>query len=98
MEHRQNQSADAFANAFITNLYQQYALSLMTYVRRHVPSREDAEDIVLEVYVYQVSSRTGEAIDLNAVWSPDGTYIASVERIWSPALNDQSYIIKVWVA
>jgi RNA polymerase sigma factor (sigma-70 family) len=35
----------------IARLYQQHALSIMIYVHRHVSSREDAEDIVLEVFL-----------------------------------------------
>jgi DNA-directed RNA polymerase specialized sigma24 family protein len=51
MDHGQGQSYAALDDAFIVRLYQQHALSLMTYVRRHVSSREDAEDIVLEVFL-----------------------------------------------
>jgi RNA polymerase sigma factor (sigma-70 family) len=51
MEHGQHRSTDALDDAFIARLYQRHALSLMMYVRRHVPSREDAEDIVLEVFL-----------------------------------------------
>jgi len=35
----------------LARLYQKHALSLMFYVRRHVSSYEDAEDIVLEVFL-----------------------------------------------
>jgi DNA-directed RNA polymerase specialized sigma24 family protein len=51
MDHGQGQSYAALDDAFIVRLYQQHALSFMTYVRRHVSSREDAEDIVLEVFL-----------------------------------------------
>lgn len=51
MEYGQRQSASESDDPLIVSLYQQHALSLMTYVRRHVPSREDAEDIVLEVFL-----------------------------------------------
>jgi RNA polymerase sigma factor (sigma-70 family) len=51
MEHTHNQSITALDASFIGTLYEQHALLLMSYVRRHVPSREDAEDIVLEVFL-----------------------------------------------
>jgi len=51
MEHTQGQPASALVDPWMAGLYQQHALSLMTYVRRHVPTREDAEDIVLEVFL-----------------------------------------------
>ena len=51
MEHTQGQPASALVDPWLVGLYQQHALSLMTYVRRHVPTREDAEDIVLEVFL-----------------------------------------------
>jgi len=51
MDHGERQSCAALDDAFLVSLYQQHALSLMTYVRRHVSSREDAEDIVLEVFL-----------------------------------------------
>lgn len=64
MEHRQRRSLSACDDSFIARLYQQHALSLMTYVRRHIPSREDAEDIVLEVFLAALKnlelSRLGE--------------------------------------
>jgi RNA polymerase sigma factor (sigma-70 family) len=51
MVDRQRRSISESDDALIIRLYQQHALTLMTYVRRHVPSREDAEDIVLEVFL-----------------------------------------------
>jgi RNA polymerase sigma factor (sigma-70 family) len=51
MEYGQCRSTSEFDDPLIVRLYQQHALTLMTYVRRHVPSREDAEDIVLEVFL-----------------------------------------------
>lgn len=35
----------------IANLYQRYAPELLQYIRRHVPSQEDAEDVLLEVFI-----------------------------------------------
>lgn len=51
MNHRQGPPASALVDPFLAGLYQQHALALMTYIRRHVPTREDAEDIVLEVFL-----------------------------------------------
>ena len=51
MEDGQRRSTSEFDDPLIVRLYQQHALTLMTYVRRHVPSREDAEDIVLDVFL-----------------------------------------------
>jgi hypothetical protein len=44
MQQRQRRATAALDDSPIARLYQQHALSLMAYVRRHVPSREDAED------------------------------------------------------
>lgn len=35
----------------IARWYQLHAIPLLTYVRQHVPSREDAEDIVVETFI-----------------------------------------------
>jgi WD40 repeat protein len=50
------------------------------------------------IYVYQVSGNAGQGIGLDAVWSPNGKYIASVESIESSPYGKQSYRVKVWVA
>jgi RNA polymerase sigma-70 factor (ECF subfamily) len=51
MQQRQRRATAALDDSPIARLYQQHALSIMTYVRRHVPLHEDAEDIVLEVFL-----------------------------------------------
>jgi len=51
-----------------------------------------------KVYVYQVSGRAAQIINVDAIWSPDGKYIASAEGIQSPAFDKQSHVVKVWVA
>ncbi len=51
MEYTQLRSIPAHEDAPVARLYQLHALSIMTYVRRHIHSREDAEDIVLEVFL-----------------------------------------------
>jgi hypothetical protein len=50
------------------------------------------------VYVYQVSGNAGQAIGLDALWSPDGRYILSAENIVSSPYGKQSFRVKVWVA
>jgi RNA polymerase sigma factor (sigma-70 family) len=35
----------------VARLYQCYAPQLLQYIRRHVPSQEDAEDVLLEVFI-----------------------------------------------
>ena len=51
-----------------------------------------------KVYVYQVAGQAAQTIRVDAVWSPDGKYIASAEGIQSSAFDKQSYMVKVWVA
>lgn len=51
MQQKQYGASSIPDDAPVARLYQQHALTIMTYVRRHVPSREDAEDIVLEVFL-----------------------------------------------
>ncbi len=51
MEHRKGRQVPALTNPFLAALYQQHVLRLTTYVCGRVRSREDAEDIVLEVFL-----------------------------------------------
>jgi hypothetical protein len=70
-----------------------------------VSTREDAEDIVLEVVQAALKqpelsrlSEEKQLINVDAVWSPDGKYIAIAEGTQSLAFDKQSYVVKVWVA
>jgi RNA polymerase sigma factor (sigma-70 family) len=45
-----NESA-TISQSHIASLYQSYAPELLQYIRRHVPSQEDAEDVLLEVFI-----------------------------------------------
>lgn len=45
------QSRSMQDNSVVSLLYQQHAAVILIYVRRHVPSWEDAEDIVLDVFL-----------------------------------------------
>ena len=38
-------------HSHIADLYQRYAPELLLYIRRHIPSQEDAEDVLLEVFI-----------------------------------------------
>jgi len=38
-------------HSHIADLYQRYAPELLLYIRRHVPSQEDAEDVLLEAFI-----------------------------------------------
>lgn len=49
-------SEPASDNSPIASLYQMYAHRLLAYARRHTATREDAEDIVLEVFVAALES------------------------------------------
>jgi len=51
MEDNHSRLLATLDESFVGRLYHQHALQLMSYVRRHVQSREDAEDIVLEVFL-----------------------------------------------
>src|SRR5258708_19885730 len=51
MQHGPRQSTAELDDSLVARLYQQYALSLMTYIRRYVPAREESEDILLEVFL-----------------------------------------------
>lgn len=42
--------------SLIAALYQRHAASILTFIRRHIPSREDAEDILLEVFLAALES------------------------------------------
>ncbi len=47
----QQQSRSAQDDSVVSSLYQQHAPIILIYVRCHVPSWEDAEDIVLDVFL-----------------------------------------------
>lgn len=51
MEYRQGRQVPALDSPFLIELYQRHAQRLTTYVYGRVGSREDAEDIVLEVFL-----------------------------------------------
>jgi RNA polymerase sigma factor (sigma-70 family) len=43
-------------NSFMEELYQRHRITILTYILQHVPSREDAEDMLLEVFIAALES------------------------------------------
>jgi RNA polymerase sigma-70 factor (ECF subfamily) len=60
---RQQQTLSMLDDSSIAALYHREALTIFTYVLRRVPSREDAEDILLEVFLAALENES--ITDLN---------------------------------
>jgi hypothetical protein len=60
---RQQQTLSMLDDSSIAALYHREALTIFTYVLRRVPSREDAEDILLEVFLAALENES--VADLN---------------------------------
>jgi RNA polymerase sigma factor (sigma-70 family) len=43
-------------SSFMEELYQRHRLTIFTYILRHISSKEDAEDILLEVFIAAIES------------------------------------------
>lgn len=52
-------------HALVASLYQQYAPAILTYLIRQLPTREDAEDVLLEVFQVVLESNN-RLLDLDA--------------------------------
>jgi len=50
-------------HSLIAELYLQYGPPLLMYIRRYVPSREDAEDVLLEVFLAALESDSLSSLD-----------------------------------
>ena len=50
-------------NSPVAELYLQYGPSLLMYIRRYVTSREDAEDMLLEVFLAALESNSLNSLD-----------------------------------
>jgi RNA polymerase sigma factor (sigma-70 family) len=50
-------------HSLIADLYLHYGPALLVYLRRHVSSREDAEDLLLEVFLAALESNTLHSFD-----------------------------------
>jgi RNA polymerase sigma factor (sigma-70 family) len=62
-------------------LYQQYAASILSYLDRHVSIKEDAEDVLLEVFLAALENQTW--VNLN-----DGERLAWLRRVARNKLVD----------
>lgn len=62
-------------------LYQAYAPMIFTYLRRHAPSREDAEDLLLEVFL--AAFEQGDLLKL-----PEGERVAWLRQVTRYKLAD----------
>ena len=51
MQHCLHQPSAFSDDTPLARCYHLHALPLLAYVRQHVPSREDAEDIVIEAFI-----------------------------------------------
>ena len=62
-------------------LYQAYAPMIFAYLRRHAPSREDAEDLLLEVFM--------AACERDNLWAlPEGERVAWLRQVTRHKLAD----------
>src|SRR5260221_8870170 len=50
-------------HSLIAALYQRHAPGILTFIRRHIPSREDAEDALLEVFLAALESEKLDALN-----------------------------------
>jgi len=61
-----------FDRSPVAELYRRYAQTILIYVRRHVSSQEDAEDVLLEVFISALESdillELGEREQLAWLW------------------------------
>jgi RNA polymerase sigma-70 factor (ECF subfamily) len=53
----QRQSEGAFDDSPVAVLYQRYAQFILHYIHRYVASREDADDLVLEVFIAMLDNQ-----------------------------------------
>lgn len=59
---RQSLFTDENVDSLTSSLYQQYAQALFTYLRLHLPLREDAEDILVDVFVAAMENSTFQGL------------------------------------
>jgi DNA-directed RNA polymerase specialized sigma24 family protein len=57
MQQKQQDEDELDQNADSLSLYDRYGQAIFAYARLHVPSREDAEDVTLEVFHVGVGKR-----------------------------------------
>src|SRR5258708_19899340 len=61
-------------HSLIAALYQLHAPGILTFIRRHIPSREDAEDALLEVFLAALESEKLDALN-------EGEQLAWLRRV-----------------
>ncbi|MBO0782696.1 MAG: sigma-70 family RNA polymerase sigma factor [Ktedonobacteraceae bacterium] len=64
----------AFADSAVANLYDRYAHIILTYISRYISLKEEADDLVLEVFIAAIENQ----VWIN--WS-DGEQLAWLRRI-----------------
>src|SRR5579859_2022084 len=65
MQQSQRQPVSLSDDTPLAQCYQLHALPLLAYVRQHVPSREDAEDIVVEAFIAALEQKEASIFVLN---------------------------------
>jgi RNA polymerase sigma-70 factor (ECF subfamily) len=70
----QPQTSPSLGDAEITELYQRYAHTLLAFIRRYASTREDAEDVLLEVFIAALDH--GALADMS-----DGEQLAWLRRV-----------------
>ena len=84
MQQSSRRSLSLPDDAPIARWYQLHALSLLVYVRQHVPSREDAEDIVVEVFIAALEQKGFSLFTLNEqeqmAWLRRVAYYKCIDR------------------
>lgn len=74
MQPEKHLPASGTGDAEFTELYQCHAYTLLSYIRRYVATREDAEDVLLEVFI--------AALEQNALASMNaGAQLAWLRRV-----------------
>src|SRR5260221_9831669 len=78
--------------SLIAALYQRHAPSILTFIRRHIPSREDAEDALLEVFLAALESEKLDALNEGEqlAWLRRAAYNKSIDH--DPRQNRTSIV------
>lgn len=64
----QHEDRTLLEDAFYADLYQRHAPGLFAYVYRQTASREDAEDIVLDVFLTVLQQQSFNSINMLPSW------------------------------
>lgn len=84
MQQRQPRSLSPSDETRLAHCYSLHALPLLAYVRQHTPSREDAEDIVIEAFIAAVEQKEASIFALTEreqlAWLRRVAYYRCVDR------------------